>query len=45
MKKETVTTWFLEMTSQDEWLHKPVTHPDFVIRECQVKQFQFNRFL
>ncbi|MGI2027553.1 GNAT family N-acetyltransferase [Endozoicomonas acroporae] len=45
MEKETVTTWFLEMTSQDEWLHKPVTHPDFVIRECQVKQFQFNRFL
>ncbi|USE37099.1 GNAT family N-acetyltransferase [Endozoicomonas sp. SCSIO W0465] len=45
MEKEAVTIWSLEMTSQDELIHKPVTDPDLVIQECQVKQFQFNRFL
>lgn len=45
MGKEAVTTWSLEMTSVDELIHKPVTNPDFVIQECQAKQFQFNRFL
>lgn len=45
MEKQAVTIWSLEMTSRDELIHKPVTNPDFVIQECQVKQFQFNRFL
>ncbi len=45
MEKEAVTTWSLEMVSPEELIYKPVTDPDFIIQECQVKQFQFNRFL
>lgn len=45
MEKEAVTTWSLEITSRDQLIPKPVTDPDFVIQECRVKQFLFNRFL
>lgn len=45
MGTEAVKIWSLEMMSPEELIHKPVTEPDFIIQECQVKQFQFNRFL
>ena len=43
MMKE-VTTYYLEMTSPGDISHK--CRPDeFCICECEIKQFQFNRFL
>lgn len=43
--RETITTWYLEMTSPDQLIPKAVDNPDFVIQEYQVKQYSFNRFL
>ena len=39
------TTWYLEMNSRDDFVPKPMKHPDCEIRECQIKCFQVNRFL
>lgn len=39
-----ITTYYLEMLSPDALQAKPAV-PALTITECQIKQFQFNRFL
>ena len=40
-----VTTYHLEMHDPAELRPKPCPNPEFVVRECVVKQYQYNRFL
>jgi GNAT superfamily N-acetyltransferase len=39
-----VTTYFLEMNSSASFVPKE-SRPDLVITECEIKQWQYNRFL
>lgn len=45
MEKQAVTIWYLAMSKPEEHKKKPLVHPDFTLRECAEKQYEFNRFL
>ncbi|MCU0858350.1 MAG: GNAT family N-acetyltransferase [Pontiellaceae bacterium] len=45
MKQQAVTTFYLEMLTPDELRFKECAEPAFWVRECEVKQFRYNRFL
>ncbi len=40
-----VTTYYLEMNSPDELRYKENPDPDLRVIECEIKQYQVNRFL